>query len=426
MKNGLSSYGSTMTDTNSIDDIIDTMNRGMNFGESGDEEAREVTTMGSDRIDEILSVMRSVVMTMGSVDRRLTAIETTVSGMSRGMNVSATRTTATIPDPNALRISNTPTFRSGTTNEYTTETGPWSRDETSGSGPAGGGSPASPTRSPFTNVLSTRALSLCDTVATSKVSSKSRSATASRGYDTKQVVWGTCLASLLVSCMRSYITKTGETTHVIDEGVLMSSYKEVVGELYRKAKFADLPPVQSPSVKFLTSTFHRSDNKTCPLSYADTWLSISTHQDGAEAMAVIESIVRTAKKVPEAMIHPISQLVENIGVPVVRNLPIGPTYAIPRSTKITMTPGPYESCCKIFKTSALKVYVSYRLSGLSEGETLTTMLKTMKVSEMFGQGNANRGSEIIANIFSSPASDDLEHVADAPPDLADGGAHDPE
>jgi hypothetical protein len=104
--------------------MINTMNKGMNFGESESEEAREVTTVGSDRIDEVLSVMRSVVMTMESVDRRLTAIETTVNGMSRGMNVPITRTITAVPDPNALRISNTPTFRSGVTNECTSETGP--------------------------------------------------------------------------------------------------------------------------------------------------------------------------------------------------------------------------------------------------------------------------------------------------------------
>lgn len=49
------------------------------------------------------------------------------------------------------------------------------------------------------------------------------SATASRGYDNKMVLWGTACTSLMVACMRRYLTFTGETAHVVDELFLVKT-----------------------------------------------------------------------------------------------------------------------------------------------------------------------------------------------------------
>jgi hypothetical protein len=46
--------------------------------------------------------------------------------------------------------------------------------------------------------------------------------------------------------------------------------------------------------------------------------------------------------------------------------------------------GPYENCCKIFRSKALKIYVSHRLAGMGEGATLAIMAKTME-TDMFDQ-----------------------------------------
>ena len=40
--------------------------------------------------------------------------------------------------------------------------------------------------------------------------------------------------------------------------------------------------------------------------------------------------------------------------------------------------GPYENCCKIFKSKALKIYVSHRLGGMGEGAI-------MRETDMFDQ-----------------------------------------
>ena len=47
--------------------------------------------------------------------------------------------------------------------------------------------------------------------------------------------------------------------------------------------------------------------------------------------------------------------------------------------------GPYENCCKIFKSKALKIYVLHRLAGMGEGATLAIMAKTMRETDMFDQ-----------------------------------------
>ena len=44
--------------------------------------------------------------------------------------------------------------------------------------------------------------------------------------------------------------------------------------------------------------------------------------------------------------------------------------------------GPYENCCKIFKSKALKIYVSHRLADMGEG---AIMAKTMRETDMFDQ-----------------------------------------
>jgi hypothetical protein len=45
----------------------------------------------------------------------------------------------------------------------------------------------------------------------------------------------------------------------------------------------------------------------------------------------------------------------------------------------------YENCCKIFKSKALKIYVSHRLAGMGKGATLAIMAKTMRETDMFDQ-----------------------------------------
>jgi len=375
------------------------VNTGSGSDEGTGEIVGEIGTTGTDRIEEIVTMLRSIVMTMGSMDKRLSAVEATVASINRRMTPGRIKPTANIPNPDALKIAESPVFKSASTaSSVSTPRGSERRDSITS---FMGMSPETGVAAHFAQ--NAPALSLLSTLPTRGVI-KSHSATADRGYVTKASLWGTCLASLLTACMRRYILKTGESMHVVDESVLMSTYKEIVGDLYRKIKFADLPAGSSPSASFMATTFVRADTKTLTISTASDWLEISKHPDGAEAMAVIESMILAAKMVPEAMIHPISKMVEQIKIPVVMlNSKGEAVFSIPKGTKITTTPGPYENCCRIFKTKALRTYVASRLSGMDESTALSTMIKTMKESEMFDQSNMGRGAEVVSTLGLSPS-----------------------
>lgn len=90
------------------------------------------------------------------------------------------------------------------------------------------------------------------------------------------------------------MAKTGESFHVMDKMLLMQVYSNIVSDLYNEAKFAKLPAVQSDTVTFMAEVFERPSTKALPLSTPRTWQDISEHQDGKEAMAVINSMIVVA------------------------------------------------------------------------------------------------------------------------------------
>lgn len=100
---------------------------------------------------------------------------------------------------------------------------------------------------------------------------KSRSGTSGMGYSTKNDIWGVALASLLIACIKRYIHKTGETTHVIDETRFASVYSSVCGFLHERIKLSELPAIQSPTARFMAKVMYRTPiSKEVPLSDAKT------------------------------------------------------------------------------------------------------------------------------------------------------------
>lgn len=89
-----------------IMDWIDEINMGGTSDEGTGEIVGEIATTGSHRIEEILTMLRSIVMTMGSIDVRMSALEAGVLSMNRRMTHSKPRTAA------ALKIAASPVFKS--------------------------------------------------------------------------------------------------------------------------------------------------------------------------------------------------------------------------------------------------------------------------------------------------------------------------
>lgn len=116
-------------------------------------------------------------------------------------------------------------------------------------------------------------------------------------------------------------------------------------------------------------------------------------------MSVIESIFLAARMVPEAMVHPISQLIAQMGAPAVKMTSKGPSFSIPTTAKVSTSPDGYEAYCRSLKKAALKTYVRYRLEGASEIETMSKMSRTIRDTEMFDNKNLHRGRELIQSSY---------------------------
>lgn len=387
-------YTDKMEDTKRIDDLI---HLDMGSSDEGDEAFESSVKIGNaDRMGEMMEAIRSIKMVVDTLDARVAKLEVENKGMKNDWVKSRTGTAVTIPNPDLLRHSKSPGFArrasgpvssvgSGTEsyanvtpNEMSTRTEEMTRDQN--------GSTSS--------YMNKEANSAMATIA--RVNGiKSHSAIANRGYSNKHVLWGTCFASLLVACIKKFISFTSQTGHVIDDVQLMKTYSKIVPDLYMRVKSADLPAVQSHAAMFMSKMFIRDSASDLPISSAKDWYEMSQHPDGAECMSVIESIFTGAKMVPEAMLHPISQLVSQMNQPVVRQTPKGPSFSIPTSTKISMSPGGHEDLCRCMKMESLKTYVRYRLQGESPTAVLVRMMATMKDTDIFDNRNLNRGREMM-------------------------------
>ncbi|KAK0332625.1 hypothetical protein LTR02_017951 [Friedmanniomyces endolithicus] len=380
-----------MSDTKSIDDLIGLKLEDNDSDVTVDEERGEVQLEHKDKDTEMTEMMRSMKMTMESMAKRINKLEVDVKIAKLASHVSKPKDMFSMPNPDAHRHTASPVFRSRDSNASVT------RDDDTES---------------FTNVSRTRSeieqpsmerttssymsKFVGPSVFLASGGSKSRSALSNKGYNNKTELWGVCFASLMYGAIMKYMQTTGESGHVIDGIALMKTYSKIVDVLYARIKSSDLPAVQAASSNFMATSLSRRDSESLPESSAVDWYNISQHPDGVECMSVIESIFMAAQKVPEAMVHPISQLIPQIKSPVVRKMPKGPSFSIVSTAKVSMSPNGYENFCRYLKMAALKTYVRYRLDGKSEDESIAAMAQSMKDTEMFDGKNLHRGRELIS------------------------------
>ncbi len=383
-------YTSIMSGSGMIDDLI-----GLKLEDDDSDRSviggRDEVQLGTvDKDTEMMEMMRSMKMAMEDMVKRMDRLESEVKVVKTSSNKARPRDTFAMPNPDAHRHTASPLFKSRDSEVSMV------RDDDTES---------------FTNVSRTRSeIGRPDPERTtssymSKImgpsvflgsgGTKSRSALSNRGYSNKTELWGVCFASLMNGCIKRYMQATGETGHVIDGIIMMKTYSKIVDLLYSRIKSGDLPAVQADSSNFMATSFSRKDSNSLPESTAGDWLELSQHSDGAECMSVIQSIFMGARMVPEAMVHPISQLIPQIVPPVVRKTPKGPAFAIPNTAKMSMSPSGHENFCKYLKVAALKVYVRYRLDGKTEDESVILVSQSLKDTEMFDGKNLHRGRELI-------------------------------
>lgn len=216
---------------------------------------------------------------------------------------------------------------------------------------------------------------------------KSTSATAPLGYVNKGNVWGTALASLLTAAMRYYISKKDERMLMVDEAKMATIYTKLAPVLYEAYMTKELPGVSSPLTFRLSQAISRKSKTDVPLSYAKDWIELEDTQEGRDIMGILRVIVMAARTVPEAMVHPISQLIPSLYKELVMKRNELPVFVIDASVSVNPTPSQWESWCMILKTEALVKYVKYRLTGTTPLETMQRMTSEMKLSELAEKKN---------------------------------------
>lgn len=226
------------------------------------------------------------------------------------------------------------------------------------------------------------------------VVSKSNTATAPMGYTNKASVWGTALASLLISSMRFYLTKTQKQGFTIDETQVMTNCITLAPVLYTSIMHRELPGVKSEVTKYLSQSISRTQNNEVPLSYAEDWYNMEGNELGKEVMTTLNNLILIAQLVPEAVTHPLSQIIMLLVPPVVRNMSNEIKFAMMGAKDATPIPNQWERWCMALKKQALIKYVKYRLSGMPETQVTAKMSSEMRREDLVDKKHAERFSEL--------------------------------
>ncbi|EMR68317.1 hypothetical protein UCREL1_4671 [Eutypa lata UCREL1] len=375
-----------MTNVNDIDELIGLRGLGVNDQYDSDDDRSVAPTLAdNDVISELKDTMMSMKVTIDTKDKRIYKLEIDLEHVLQAVYDEIPRHVAKMPKPYALAYTTTPPFRPATRGTpMNTVDNDDSESIVSSSAARSVHSIQTPNRhrALYTNRPTNPAVY---SMTGRPIQFKNTSAISNRGYDNKSSIWGTVFTSLVISCMKTYIQKSSQVNHIIDESDVMKTYVKLVGELYSRAAYRELPPVQSTEVLFISRMFERKNKNEVPISTVTTWSVVAKHTDGAQCIPVIESIFKAAKMVPEAMVHPLSRLITAMSQPVLVETTDGPKYTIPRGTTIGTVPSGFERFCALLKKDALRSYVKHRLNGETESSAIFKMQSSMRDTEMFEQ-----------------------------------------
>lgn len=220
---------------------------------------------------------------------------------------------------------------------------------------------------------------------------RSNSAIAAQGYVGKTGLWGTAVASMLVSMMRYYIEKKNSSMIMVDEVKVCAVYSHIVDVLYESQMHAGLPKVTNDVSRYLSKSIPRTSKTDVPVSTPDAWLKMSDDTDGKSVLAILRTVITAAKNVPEAMVHPISQLIPYIdSTQLVVERRGSAIYTMYPTAKVSPTPDQWEAWCSILKTNALETYIRYRLSKMTPEATVSKMVSEIPKENLTEKKNWNK------------------------------------
>lgn len=227
---------------------------------------------------------------------------------------------------------------------------------------------------------------------------KNNSAIARSGYANKKQLWGTALASFLIAAMRYYISRANVDLLRVDEKLVVTNCTKVITTLYNHAVHRPLPETKDTVTMRLADLLARSSKDDILTTDAGTWTEINEYQDGKDINFVIESVIMIAKRVPEVITHPVSQIIPFLERPmarvVVRDGKTMPVFAMNASAKVNLYPSEWETWCSILKEDALSKYIKYRLADMNESQVIAKMVSEMRLSDLTDKKNMERIKEI--------------------------------
>lgn len=111
---------------------------------------------------------------------------------------------------------------------------------------------------------------------------------------------------------------------------------------------------------------------------------------------MVETMIKYAKKMPEVLSYPISNIVPYVQAPVVKKVSDGTViFCISKKIKLRNGPDRWELWYSLLKSSALIKYTKWRGADNSASVSVTNMMSEMKISELVDKKNTAKFSELM-------------------------------
>lgn len=111
---------------------------------------------------------------------------------------------------------------------------------------------------------------------------------------------------------RDEVLKRNAHMLMVDKARMAKVYTDIRSVLYKTMMTKQLPPVSSSLTKRLLMSMPRTSKTDMLMSEAATWSEMEMTQEGRDIMAILKIMIVSAKRVPEAMVHPVLQLIPYI------------------------------------------------------------------------------------------------------------------
>jgi hypothetical protein len=193
------------------------------------------------------------------------------------------------------------------------------------------------------------------------------------GYNNRNEIWGVAMTSLMMTFMRQFLFHTKRTDIVVDEAKMAQSYTRSMAAVYMTITARLLPDLQDPVTKYLLETMSRLNKTVIPEATADNWAAALAHPSGAQAVAILSTLINACKAAPEILLYPVSRIIAHIEMPIV--VKTDGTNRMNLKGPITLVLGEQgaEKSFTRLKTTLVSKYAQIRMRGKGPIQVMATL-----------------------------------------------------